>query len=335
MLALPLALCVALLAQEGAGTGRIGGQVVNATRRDSAEAGVEVLLQVLVDGTFEVIGRAATSPEGRFLFEGIPLDEPRVYLAGASRDGILYPGPRVTLGAGRSEARVRIQVHESITGPSPLVIRDHVVEIEPEPGAVRVTEALRIENPGTTTFVGQARPDGSDPVTLELRIPPGFERVTFQKEFFGRQFAMRDGHLVTGIPWTPGTRELAFTYVVPVEESSARLWERPLDLPCDHVRIVVRGQGTEALTCSLGAPRREPDGAIVFESTGSIAVAAGPAITLDRPAGWSLSRAQVRWAVLGGLALAIVASLLTLGRRSPAPVRRPSRLRGRARTSRA
>ena len=42
--------------------------------------------------------------------------------------------------------------------------------------------------------------------------PADFQKVTFHEEFFGRAFAMRDGKLVTSIPWEPGQRVLAFTY---------------------------------------------------------------------------------------------------------------------------
>ena len=83
---------------------------------------------------------------------------------------------------------------------------------------VTVTESMSIDNPSSLCYVGKSPVSGAEPVTLQLAIPADFERTTFHKEFFGRQFSIVDGKLVTGVPWPPGRRELAFTYVLACDE---------------------------------------------------------------------------------------------------------------------
>ena len=83
-----------------------------------------------------------------------------------------------------------------------------------------------IENPEPRTYVGRNPEGHADSVTLQLGIASDFERVTFNKEFYGRQFALISGKLVTSVPWTPGRHELQFSYVVR-NDGRHRVWTRP------------------------------------------------------------------------------------------------------------
>ena len=306
------AFAISLMLLGQVGTGVIAGRVVNATRGDSPVADAEVYLQSLIGGRFEAIALAKSTASGQFLFEGIPLDQPGVYLAGAGLDGIHYPGPRVSLDAARPVAKVVVRVHETSTGPNPLILRGHDVAVVQEAGLLKVTESLRIENPQPATYVGNPEADGSEPVTLELRIPPQFERVTFHEEFYGRQFTLREGRLVTSLPWTPGARQFTFSYVMP-DDGGKILWERSLDLPCDHLRISVEGPDAASARCNLGGPQKGPEDNIVFTSNGP-SLEIGTRITLDRPRSRWLVRADSRWVALGILMLVTAATLLSVVR---------------------
>lgn len=321
-----------LLALWNPGTveGRIGGKVVNASRHDEPAPGEEVYLQVMSGGEFVVAARARANADGRFLFEGVPADEGLLFLPGASREGIHYPGPRIALTPDRPGAELVLKVHDTTTGPNPLVIADYELTLVPEPGALRVTESLVIENPEPVTYVGPQPAEGQEPVTLALGVAADFERVTFDKEFYGRQFALRDGRLVTGLPWTPGRRELRYTYVLR-NEGRSRAWTRPLDLPCRHVRLSVRSADPGAVRCSLGAPIRTGDGVVTFESDGR-QLAAGQTLRVDLGGMPVPFMATARWAVLALLAAAIAVTWYVLRRRetpAAATFRGPHRRRGR------
>jgi hypothetical protein len=339
VIASPLSLIAGmlLLAQTQAGAGSIRGVVVNASTGETPVAAAEVLLRVRIDSEFVAVASATTDPNGRFEFDGLPVDEGLVYLPGANRDGIHYPGPRLLLGADRPGAEVVLKVQDVIAEPSPLVIRDWDLVLDPEPGALRVTETLVIENPDSRTYVGRHRDGGTDPVTLQLGIPADFEHVTFDKEFYGRQFSLIDGRLATGIPWTPGRRELRFSYVLR-NDGRRRVWSRPVDLPCRHVRLTVPGADPGRMSCNLG-PATVGSGGAVFESD-----------RVELPAGYVLQveldrlpvsvMAYARWMTLAALAVAIAGSGLgLLRRRRPAHRddsrrvlhRQPGKARARAR----
>jgi hypothetical protein len=304
---------LALVAQGYPDAGSIRGLVVNSSRGDAPAGSAEVVLRVKLDGDFLVAARTTADPDGRFVFEGLPVDPALIYLAGAHRDGVVYPGRRIRLSPEQPQAHDVVKVQEAITEPNPLVLRDYTVVLEPQPGALRVTETLVIENPEPSTYVGRKPHPEAQPVTLRLGIPAEFERVTFRDEFHGRQFSLINERLVTGLPWTPGRRELQFAYVLR-NDGRHRLWTRPLDLPCDRVSVTVRTIDPEGVSCNLRGPAHIEDGAVTFAG-GPGALAAGHEIRVE------LSRlpvpvlARARWVALGALALAIAGSCLILMRR--------------------
>ena len=136
--------------------------------------GAEVVLRAKVDGQLLPVAETAADAQGRFRFEQLPADGDCVYLPGANRDGIHYPGPSVRLSSLRRRAEVTLAVHDAVTFPNPLVVRRHTITLCPEPGVLRVTESMLIDNPSAACYVGQAAGEDVEPVTLQLAIPADF-----------------------------------------------------------------------------------------------------------------------------------------------------------------
>jgi hypothetical protein len=317
--------------------GEISGVVLNATQ-DGAPAGdVDIVLRATADGRFAPVAQTKADAQGRFRFEKLPVGGDFLYVPGANRGGIHYPGPRVRLTAYQSQARVELQIHETQSHPNPLVAKQHVIRIQPEPGALRVTESILVDNPTTKTYVGRETSSEAEPVTLSLAVPPNFDRTTFHKEFFGRRFSFSGQKLVTGIPWTPGEKELTFTYVVPNEMRHVQ-WQRPLDLPCSDVQVYVTGERPEEVRCNLGkAGEGQTVGELMFASRGPLEP--GHVIRVEfgsAPVPWF---AYARWAAAALLVgLVAVTGLVTLRRRNretqpaaPPPAKRTSSQPGRSR----
>jgi hypothetical protein len=186
-----LAACSVLAQPAPSGEGSIGGIVLNGSDGRSPVAGAEVVLRVNVDGQFMTAAETVTGADGRFDFAPLPLRSDLEYLPGANRGGIHYPGERIRLGPGRPRASVELVVYDTVAEPSPLVARRHEILVRPAPGALEVTETILVDNPTARSYVGRPASEGGEPVTLELAIPSDFERVTFDREFFGRRFTAR------------------------------------------------------------------------------------------------------------------------------------------------
>lgn len=300
-----LAASVALSGQLSPVAGSISGVVVNASQDGLPVSGAEVVLRVKLEGQFVTAAEGTADEQGRFEFPDIPADTEYIYLPGANRAGIHYPGPRVRLSAQTPHARIKLPVHDTVSQPSPLVVRRHDITLQPETDALRVTETLLIENPSSRTYVGQPAHEGGRAATLRLFIPSDFRRTTFHKEFYGRQFALIDGRLVTDVPWTPGQRELAFTYVLP-NTGRHRVWQRPLDLPCEDLHITVHTETPNEVSCNLPRTATQKTAAVTFESSGQT-LPAGHVIRLE------IGRLPISLATYGRwLALALLVVLIGL-----------------------
>jgi hypothetical protein len=218
-----------------------------------------------LDGEFVVVASTKTHRDGSFRFEGLPLDIGSLYLPGANQDDVHFPGPRISLNANRPRATINLNVFDSISQANPLVIESHDIIVHAEPGSLKVRETMLINNPSLQCYVGVPRHPGGGPVTLELGVPADFERITFDKEAFGRAFKLINNKLVTGIPWPPGKRELGFSYVI-ANEKGNRTWQRRVDLPCSRLLMKVRTETPDHVACNLPIAATSQDGEACFES---------------------------------------------------------------------
>ena len=258
-----------LMVLPNADGGVISGVVVNASTGKTPVAWAKVVLRVEHNGESSIHGDTLADDRGRFAFQNLPQGSAYWYIAGANRDGVHYPGPRVQLSANRLHLEVEVPVCDSITAPSPLVIHRQDVAMCFQSGLLSVTESMIVDNPSKRCYVGETSAEDGEPITMQLAIPSNFERTTFQQEFFGRRFVLLGDKLVTSVPWQPGRRELKFTYTLPIKEGVYR-WERPLDLPCEQFSVSIENAKPEDVSCNLAAARSETPGELVYQSTGEL-----------------------------------------------------------------
>jgi hypothetical protein len=298
-------------------SGEISGTAVNGTTGDVPLAGAEVVLRASQNGAFVPIAKTTTDAQGWFCFVGLPADKDVIYLPGINRAGVHYPGPRVPLTPEQLTARVKLVAYDSVPSPSPLISRRHEIAVQPGEGFLEVTETLVVENPSRTTFVGQSAGD-RPPVTLRLSLPDGIEKVTFDREFHGRNFQLQDGKLITEIPWPPGSRELKFIYRVPVERTYS-VFERVLDQPTDHVIVQVRAKDAGSIACNLPKGNSQSGTGTIYEHRGE-SLPAGYEINLRLGAVPLRFETYARWLAVAILVVLVGGSAVVVRARRQRPV---------------
>jgi len=298
-----------------AAEGMIEGVVLNATRDREVSSGTEVVLRALFDGKFVSLAQTVTQSDGSFRFSGLPLEGTGPYLPGANQDDVHFPGPRVELTTNRPHANVTLAVFDSVSHPNPLVIENHEIVVRVESGSIKVRETMVIDNPSLHCYVGSPRHAGGGPVTLQLGIPINFERITFDKEAFGRHFSLINEKLVTGIPWPPGKRELGFSYVIANDQDN-HTWQRRVDLPCSSVNVIVHANHPDQLSCNLPVQSAALDGKVSFASLDG-PLPAGYLVQLDLDSLPVSTMVYARWtASLILFLLIVVVSSISIRRRS-------------------
>ncbi len=288
--------------------GCIGGVVTNRSRGGELVAGAHVTLLQDTGRGFVLVDETTTDPAGRFLFQDLIASPHIRYQAAAQFAGIHYPGPSIQLTKEHTTAAAVLTVRDIVHDPNPLVVRHHEISLRPAPGLLEVTESLCIENPLPQTYVGPEPTTAEEtPTTLKLSIPAEFQKVTFHQEAVGRAFTIRDENLITTMPWEPGQRDVAFTYVLRNSQTH-RVWERPLDLPTDAVRVQVTTPQPDRV---LGNLRR--DGGTAHDLQGHVAyVARATALPAGHVVRLELDRLPVPWTVYGKwLAIVLLATLIT------------------------
>jgi hypothetical protein len=293
------------------GTGTISGTVVNGTTGGNSIAGAEVVLRASHEGAFVPVAETLSDTNGRFTFEGLPIETGAIYLPGVNRDGVHYPGPRVRLKTDRSTAQLKLIAFDTIESPSPLICRRHEIDVQAHAGFLEISELLVIDNPSVTTFIGQQNGDAM-PVTLRLSLPEGFDKVTFDKEFHGRNFKILDGRLTTDLPWPPGSRELKFTYRLPAEQGRAK-FARILDRPTEQIVVRVGGMDVEHVACNLPAASAGQKEEVTFASRGA-PLPAGHQFELQLGAIPIRFEAYGRWIAVGLLTVLVSGSIIALRR---------------------
>jgi hypothetical protein len=308
----PLLIAISSLANadaQPAHIGKIQGVVVNGTRGNEPIGDVEVLLRADLDGALEPLAITRTDMYGKFVFEDVPLDPTILYLLGADRDGVHYPGKRIRIDFDNRFAHDTIVTFDAARAPSPLIVRRHDIALDVQQEVIEISETLLVTNPSRTTYVGEEAED-TPPVTLRLSVPPTFDRVTFGSEFYGRRFRIVDHQPVTDIPWPPGERELKFAYRIPIEATGG-MFRRSLDTPCRNLTLRVRGTKTDEVSGNLERVDKSPN-ENVFAAT---ELHAGHTIEMQigtLPFPWIQ---YTRWGSLLALAALTVATAIVVRRR--------------------
>jgi hypothetical protein len=143
-------------------------------------------------------------------------------------------------------------------------------------------------------------------------LPHGLDKVTFEKEFDGRNFLLHNSDLITDLPWPPGEREVRFLYRLPAERRDISV-KRALDLPTVHVTLRVRSDDPDHFWCNLPIAADQADGRRLFEHSGAL-LPAGHEIEVRLGALPIPFEAYGRWGAAGLLGLLIM-GVLVKGRR--------------------
>jgi hypothetical protein len=230
--------------------GIIEGIVVDGSARGEPLGDIRVILRAVSAEGLKPLAETHSDTYGKFVFRDLPIG--CAYLPGAERDGVYYPASRVALDQNSLFGQATIVTFSAVESPSPLVIEKREIDVQIKDKTLQVNEVLVISNRSRTTYVGKLS-ENHERETLRLNIPGGFDRVTFENEFYGRHFRIVDHTPTTEIPWPPGQRELKFSYEVPTDLSSHLQWM--LDIPCNSTYVRVRGEHADMSICNLNRLR--------------------------------------------------------------------------------
>lgn len=219
--------------QEASGT--ITGTVTN----DSGGSLPSDLIVTLhgIDGMQLVITQTTTvRSDGTFIFPDVEFPVGRFYAASVEFGGSRYRSEFVSVEPDTSSLSLPIQVFETSTDTSVLVVdRLHLFFEFIDASTLRVIELYILSNPGSTTIVAQ---DEGGPV-LSFELPEGASTPEFQDGVLGGRYLATPGGFADTIPIRPGTgtHQVLFAFDMPYDRKLELV--QPVSLQTNAVVVLV------------------------------------------------------------------------------------------------
>jgi hypothetical protein len=188
--------------------GIIEGRVINRTL-EKPVSGIKVSLDIVRRGQ-RVDGRETVSDnKGGFKFEGLPLGEEYSFIAYTQFEGASYEA-QTKLTEKTPQAKLTINVYNSSTDPSKVIITEYYVQVETS-GTVRVTEFINIDNTGKTSFALD-NSNKEKPLGLILTLPENFQNIQMLEGLMQCCSKIEGNKIYSYMSLPPGKNRVVFSY---------------------------------------------------------------------------------------------------------------------------
>lgn len=307
--------------------GTVTGKLTNGTAGAAVPSGLEVTLHLF--DNFQETGAvaAATGSDGAFEFSGVELLPDRALIVSAEHDGVTYASDVGVVTEGQTTFDLPLTVFEAASDPAALSIERMHVVFEFNEGYVQVGELFVIANNGDRAFA-PAAPGGP---TTAFPLPQGYSDLGFQDGSLGDRYLQTADGFADTAPVLPGSnsRQILVSFKLPYIDSLA--FSQTLPYPSAAVNILLPDSGVALSGSGVTDEGTQDIQGSGFRSYNVSAVEAGSVIAFElkgKPsfaasaAGGQLSTAfDSRSLLIGGLSLALVASVIAYWwvQRTPAP----------------
>lgn len=180
----------------------------------------------------EDTGQTRSDATGRFAFRGLADGR---YLLQASRQGVSYAAQAVI--SGEATVDLVVQVFD-VSDRVPLRVALFGMAVDVQPGYVRISEVVHLQNPTSQTFVG--------PVVFPL--PRGARYITFSDGL--RQPKVEGTQILDQVIVRPGALQVAYGYSV--AGSGELALDRRLLLPVERMELFT------SAPAEVRSPRLQP-----------------------------------------------------------------------------
>ncbi len=209
-------------AHAAANTGRIYGQLLDGTRRNSPVASQSITLQMAQGENARDLTSTTTDAHGMFSFSGLNTDKTINYALYTLYQGAQYYTDLIDLSS-RPVQHINLTVYDATTSIANIAIVQANILIDKadaQSSLITISENYIFENLGPTTYVGSLQANGSKPNALLFSLPKNARNVSLKSGFDGYQVIQVDTGFATDAAITPGMSQFAFSFQVPYRTSS-------------------------------------------------------------------------------------------------------------------
>ena len=186
---------------------------------------------------------------GIVIFENVPLAVECQPMVKVMYSAVEYQQLGQVMDGRRPSQQIDVNVFETTeVEPAWQVHMRHVL-VDPSPERLKITEMLAVQNPTDRAWIGKPRSDGKRS-TIAIPIPDGATNIEFGEGLHGCCVKTENGKLVNTMALTPGTSQISFSYVVPVDSAKATI---AVTAPTDvkHMMLFMSDSGTPVSVAGL------------------------------------------------------------------------------------
>ncbi|MFL5627843.1 MAG: hypothetical protein ACJ788_19865 [Ktedonobacteraceae bacterium] len=217
-------MCLAfpLPSAHAASTGRIFGQLLNGTNKNTPLAGQKVTLQMAQGDSAKDLANVTTDAHGAYMFPNLNTDKTISYALYIRYQGAQYSSNIITLDT-RPVQQLNLTVYNATTSTANIaVVRATILLRKPDAqkGSISVSELYIFRNLDTRTYVGSLDASHGKPNALRFSLPHTARNVSLGSGFDGYQGVEVNNGIATDAAIPPGDSQFAFTFEMPYTRST-------------------------------------------------------------------------------------------------------------------
>ncbi len=213
-----------------------------------APAGLEVFLHGFDEMQIAITQTTQLDKDGSFLFENVQFIPNRAYVSTLEFDGLTYGSNIVAVEGNEESIQLPIEIFESTTDPSDLVIERMHLFLEPvEENVLRVIELLIVSNLGSKTV----RPESETQPSLVFPLPEGAANLEFQDGELGGRFTQTTDGFGDLSAVRPGmnSHQILVSFEIPVKNKT--VITQPVRQNANAVVVLVPDAGLQVKSDQL------------------------------------------------------------------------------------
>lgn len=258
--------------------GRVSGRILGVKPGESVKGAKVVLVQFTLDAQGQPQGQPIQMKEadanGAYAFDNVPVDARSVYQLGTRIGGNLIPSESFTFPEGQRVVTLNLRVPEVVTDSTSLRIAQALIALEPQVGAVWVTDVVHLENPTQNVIDGTQTP-------IELLVPQNAENleVIRQDQQQGSHQRLGNKLLIFG-NLRPGITTIAVRYRMSVWLGGLKLEKRYPRSVAEMMVLVPAGM-LKVTSDRLDARGRQSIEGQAYDTWGGANLAPGAELTIE------------------------------------------------------
>lgn len=208
-------------ASDTGGTGRIYGQLLDGSHKNTPLAGERVTLQMAQGNNATDLSSAITDAHGSYSFANLATAKATSYAVYINYQGAQYTSAIISL-ATKAVQQVNLTVYVATTSTANIaIVRATILLHTPDAqkGIIPVSELFIFRNLDNRTYAGSLNASQGEPNALRFSLPHTASKVVLGKGFDGYSAIQVNNGFASDAAVPPGDSQFAFTFDMPYSAS--------------------------------------------------------------------------------------------------------------------